>query len=230
MQKVQRKFWEKMNVEDVPEDFIETFDGMSRLYMLYDCAIREIHTKLENLNREMEFVKERNPIQHITYRLKKPRSIIGKLQRYGMDITVNNIWENINDVAALRVICSYVDDIYAVADMLTKQDDVILLKQKDYIKSPKESGYRSLHLIVEVPVFLSEEKTMVKVEIQIRSIAMDFWASLEHQLRYKVDTEIPDDIRQKLKASAENVYTLDQEMQEIYKKIEKLKSKEETVH
>lgn len=220
MQKSERKFLEKIDFSNIPQNYMETFARTEKLYMLYNCAIREIKTKLENLDQEMEFVKERNPIQHITSRLKKPRSIIEKMNRYGLEINEKNIWDNITDVAALRVICSYIEDIYAVADMLKKQDDVFVLKEKDYIRHPKESGYRSLHLIVETPVFLSEEKVMVKVEIQIRTIAMDFWSSLEHQLRYKTAANVPDDIRTQLKDCAERVYGLDVEMEQIYKEIE----------
>jgi putative GTP pyrophosphokinase len=127
------------------------------------------------------------------------------------------------------VICSYIEDIYAIADMLIRQDDIILLKKKDYIKNPKESGYRSLHLIVETPVFLSDKKHFVKVEVQIRTIAMDFWASLEHQLRYKADVDIPDTIREKLKNSAKSIYQTDLEMEQIFKEIGKIKDKTEEI-
>ena len=220
MEMAERRFPGNIDFSNIPKNHVETFIQMERLYMLYDCAIRETRTKLENLDHEMKFVKERNPIQHITSRLKNPRSIIEKMNRYGLESSAKNIWDNITDVAALRVICSYIEDIYAVADMLKKQDDVFVLKEKDYIKHPKESGYRSLHLIVETPVFLSDEKVMVKVEVQIRTIAMDFWSSLEHQLRYKTAANVPDDIRKQLKDCAERVYGLDMEMEQIYKKIE----------
>lgn len=222
MQRAEKTFLDEIDLSGIPEELEETFQKMQELYILYNCAIREVNTKLENLNQEMEFIKERNPIQHIHYRLKKPKSVVKKLKKNGLEITEENIWNNIMDVAALRVICSYIDDIYSIADMLLMQDDVFLLKKKDYIKNPKESGYRSLHLIIEIPVFLSDEKRMVKVEIQIRTIAMDFWASLEHQIRYKSEIQIPDYIREKLRDSAENIYSIDTDMQQILKDIEEL--------
>jgi putative GTP pyrophosphokinase len=181
-----------------------------------------VNTKLENLNQELEFTKERNPIQHIDHRIKNPRSIIEKIKRHQLELSVENVWNEISDVAGIRVVCSYIDDIYAIAEMLTRQDDIVLVRKKDYIKNPKESGYRSLHLIIETPVFLSEKKHYVKVEVQIRTIAMDFWASLEHQLRYKADVDIPDTIREKLRNSADQIYRTDLEMQDIYREIREI--------
>jgi putative GTP pyrophosphokinase len=188
-----------------------------------------VNTKLENLNQEFEFRKERNPIQYIDYRIKSPQSILEKMKRNHLEMSAQSLWNNICDVAGIRVICSYINDIYAIAGMLTRQDDVILLQQKDYIKNPKESGYRSLHLIIETPVFLSDKKHMVKVEVQIRTIAMDFWASLEHQLRYKADMDVPDSVRERLKKSAENIYHTDLEMEQIFKEIWKVDEKTEEV-
>jgi putative GTP pyrophosphokinase len=216
------RFLEPMKLPELPEELEESFEKIKEMFTLYTCAIREVNTKLENLNQELEFTKERNPIQHIDHRIKNPRSIIEKIKRHQLELSVENVWNEISDVAGIRVVCSYIDDIYAIAEMLTRQDDIVLVRKKDYIKNPKESGYRSLHLIIETPVFLSEKKHYVKVEVQIRTIAMDFWASLEHQLRYKADVDIPDTIREKLRNSADQIYRTDLEMQDIYREIREI--------
>jgi putative GTP pyrophosphokinase len=229
MQNMEKRFVEKMKLPDIPEEFEESFETIREMFTLYICAVREVNTKLENLNQEFEFRKERNPIQYIDYRIKSPQSILEKMKRNHLEMSAQSLWNNICDVAGIRVVCSYINDIYAIAGMLTRQDDVILLQQKDYIKNPKESGYRSLHLIIETPVFLSDKKHMVKVEVQIRTIAMDFWASLEHQLRYKADMDVPDSVRERLKKSAENIYHTDLEMEQIFKEIWKVDEKTEEV-
>jgi putative GTP pyrophosphokinase len=229
MQNMEKRFVEKMKLPDIPEEFEESFETIREMFTLYICAVREVNTKLENLNQEFEFRKERNPIQYIDYRIKSPQSILEKMKRNHLEMSAQSLWNNICDVAGIRVVCSYINDIYAIAGMLTRQDDVILLQQKDYIKNPKESGYRSLHLIIETPVFLSDKKHMVKVEVQIRTIAMDFWASLEHQLRYKADVDVPDSVRERLKNSAENIYHTDLEMEQIFKEIWKVDEKTEEV-
>lgn len=168
-----------------PEKFIKNTDHYNSLMMRYRCAIREIRTKLEVLDDEFSIKYNRNPISSIKSRIKTPLSIYNKLQRLGYDFTDRNIEEQLNDVAGIRVICSFIDDIYVVAKLLAEQDDITVLRIKDYIQNPKENGYRSYHMIVEIPVFFAEGKTPMRAEIQIRTIAMDFWASLEHQLRYK---------------------------------------------
>ena len=168
-----------------PEKFIKNTDHYNSLMMRYRCAIREIRTKLEVLDDEFSIKYNRNPISSIKSRIKTPLSIYNKLQRLGYDFTERNIEEQLNDVAGIRVICSFIDDIYVVAKLLAEQDDITVLRIKDYILNPKENGYRSYHMIVEIPVFFAEGKTPMRAEIQIRTIAMDFWASLEHQLRYK---------------------------------------------
>lgn len=170
-----------------PEKFIKNTDHYNSLMMRYRCAIREIRTKLEVLDDEFSIKYNRNPISSIKSRIKTPLSIYNKLQRLGYDFTERNIEEQLNDVAGIRVICSFIDDIYVVAKLLAEQDDITVLRIKDYIQNPKENGYRSYHMIVEIPVFFAEGKTPMRAEIQIRTIAMDFWASLEHQLRYKKD-------------------------------------------
>ena len=205
----------------LPEDFGE-FDNFRDMMLLYTCAIREVNTKLENLDAELELTAERNPIQYITHRVKTPASIMKKMRRMGVPLTFQNVWDNLNDVAGVRVVCSYLEDIYELADVLLKQDDIRLIKRKDYIKNPKPSGYRSLHLVIETPVFLSEQKHMVRVEIQIRTIAMDFWASLEHQLRYKTDVEIPDSIRHDLTDIADDMFKTDLKMSQISRRIQRI--------
>ena len=156
-----------------------------RLMSMYRCAIMEIETKLNVLNEEFSCAHDRNPIESIKTRLKSPESVSRKLKKHQLSFSLENIRNNIFDVAGVRVICSFPSDIYFIAESLVKQDDITLIERKDYIQCPKESGYRSLHLIVEVPIFLTNEKTPMKVEIQLRTIAMDFWASLEHKLQYK---------------------------------------------
>ena len=192
------------------------------LMMMYSCAIREVKTKLEVLNDELSVRYNRNPIEFIKSRLKKPISIVKKLEKNGCEVTLESVFENLNDVAGIRVVCYFIDDIYDVARWLAKQDDIRLLEVKDYIRHPKQNGYRSLHMIVEIPVFFSEEKRMMRVEVQIRTIAMDFWASLEHQLRYKRDldkVENPEAIEEELKGCAEIIAQTDVRMQDIREKI-----------
>ena len=183
---------------------------------LYRGGMKEINTKLEILDEEFKTKFSYNPIHHVESRLKSMPSIIKKIKSKGLDVSIDSISENITDIAGIRVICNYIDDIYRVAEMLTAQDDVKLLRVRDYIKNPKTAGYRSLHLIVEIPVFLSTGPVPVPVEIQIRTIAMDFWASLEHKLRYKTGNSVDDDLRERLKKCAEEISALDTEMQEIH--------------
>ena len=167
----------------------------------YQAAIRCVEAKLQNLDQEFETRHRRNPIHSMTSRLKTVPSIIDKLQRKAMPVSLNAAAANLTDIAGVRVICSYIDDIYTVADLLTSQDDVRVLRRRDYIARPKPNGYRSLHLVVAVPVYLQEGRQEVPVEIQIRTIAMDFWASLEHELRYKNPSEVPEGISSSLLAA-----------------------------
>ena len=162
---------------------------------------------------------DRNPIESIKGRIKRPESIHKKLLKYGLDISIENIKNNINDIAGIRVVCSFLDDVYVLADALLKQDDITLIEKKDYIKNPKENGYRSLHLIVGVPIFLAHEKRIMNVEIQLRTIAMDFWASLEHQLRYKKDFVYTDEMLRELKECAETSSELDLRMENLRHKV-----------
>lgn len=201
-----------------PERFIKNTDYYNSLMMMYRCAIREIRTKLEVLDDEFSITYKRNPISSIKSRIKTPLSTYNKLQRLGYDFTEQNIREHLNDVAGIRVICSFIDDIYSVAKLLSEQDDITILRIKDYIQNPKPNGYRSYHMIVEIPVFFAEGKTPMRAEIQIRTIGMDFWASLEHQLRYKKDlgsNEQYELISRKLSECAHAITATDNQMQDI---------------
>lgn len=206
-----------------PEDFIRGNKNFNRLMMRYRCAIREIQTKLEVLDDEFSVANQRNPISSIKSRIKKPASIYDKLKRRGFPFTEESIVENLDDVAGIRVICPFIKDIYAVANLITSQDDITVLKIKDYIEKPKPNGYRSYHMIVEVPVFFSEGKTQMRAEIQIRTIGMDFWASLDHQLHYKKDIGDEENIAQieaELCKCAETVNATDRHMEDIKEMIE----------
>ena len=185
------------------------------LMMQYRCAIMEVETKLKVLDAEFSQEYNRNPFESIKSRLNSPVSISDKLRRKGYAVTVENIEKYLKDVAGVRVICSFPDDIYRLAALLEKQDDIILLEKKDYIKNPKPNGYRSLHLILDIPIFLSNEKKHMKVEVQFRTIAMDFWASLEHKLKYKKNVENSEIIVEQLKKCADSIEKLDYQMQEI---------------
>ena len=193
------------------------------LMMGYACAIKEINTKFEVLDTEFEVRYKRNPISSIETRLKSQTSILEKMARMGISPTRENIENNLNDIAGIRVICSYIDDIYLLADALTKQDDVTLIRRKDYISNPKPNGYRSLHLIVSVPIFFAESTKEVKAEVQIRTIAMDFWASLEHQIKYKKNVEHAEKVIARLKECADEIAHVDETMQEIRMEMDNIK-------
>ena len=213
-----------VNVPDmvqVPEMWVDQARQFQQAMMRYTCAIREVKTKLEVLNDELSVKNQRNPIEMIKSRVKKPKSIVEKLQRRGFEISLESMEKNLDDVAGIRIICSFLDDIYEVADMLIRQDDVKVIAVKDYIQNPKPNGYRSYHMIVEVPVFFTDSKRFIRVEVQIRTIAMDFWASLDHQLKYK-KSFIDDngEISEELKQCAEVIAGTDVKMLEIRKKIE----------
>lgn len=185
------------------------------------CAIMEVETKLKVLNEEFSLQNDRNPINSIQSRVKSLLSIKEKMERDGKPFTVESIEENLNDVAGVRVICAFPEDVYLVADALLSQDDITLIKKKDYIENPKPNGYRSLHLIVEVPIFLATEKKMMKVEIQLRTIAMDSWATLEHQLRYKKDLVFTDEMAEELQICAQISAELDARMDALKSKLNK---------
>lgn len=213
-----------MNAEEIKKQLDNVFSdeviewgkpimqNFSKLMAYYRCALMEIETKFNVLNEEFSLRYDRNPINSIKTRLKSFQSMRDKLQRKGIDLAVNSIEENLNDVAGVRVICSFTDDVFMLAEALLKQDDITLVEAKDYINNPKPNGYRSLHLIVTVPIFLAHEKRLMKVEIQLRTIAMDSWASLEHQLRYKKDYAFDERMANELLRCAELSCELDARM------------------
>ena len=198
---------------------LNTGKEYSELMMKYNCAMLEIKTKLDVLNSQLSLENDRNPFESISCRIKTPKSIVEKLERKGYPLTVDSIEQNLNDVAGIRVICSFRDDIYTLSKRLCSQDDIRVIEIKDYIKSPKPNGYRSLHLILEVPIFLLDEKKYMRVEVQFRTIAMDFWASLEHKVKYKKDILNSDEISFELKKCAEEISRIDTKMQDIHRKI-----------
>ena len=208
------------DVVQVPDILVSQARQFQQVMMMYTCAIREVKTKLEVLNDELSVRNQRNPIEMIKSRVKKPMSIVEKLQRRGLPISLESMVDHLDDVAGIRVICSFVDDIYEVADMLVRQDDITVVAIKDYIKNPKPNGYRSYHMIVEIPVFFSDCKKPMRVEVQIRTIAMDFWASLDHQLKYKKEVVNEKEISEELRQCAEVIAQTDQKMYEIRQQIE----------
>ena len=189
------------------------------MMQLYSAAVREVRTKVEILDEEFRTRYAHNPIHHIDSRLKSPQSMMKKLARKGLPQTLEAAEANLNDIAGVRIVCNYLDDIYRIADLLQRQRDVEFVHMRDYIQNPKESGYRSLHLVIRITVFLSSHTELVPVEVQIRTIAMDFWASLEHQLRYKSNHETTQQLRRRLQHCAEASAALDREMQDIYREI-----------
>lgn len=215
------------------EPYSETnqVDTWNELTLVYRSALKEINTKFEILNDEFQQVHQYNPIEHIKARLKTPESIVKKLKKYGKESTIENMVAYVNDIAGIRVICSFTSDIYRIAEMLSNQSDIKVIEVKDYISNPKPSGYKSYHMIVTVPIFLSDRIVDTMVEIQIRTVAMDFWASLEHKINYKFEGNVPDYIRDELIACASMVSLLDDRMLSLNEEVRKLeasgKNKEE---
>ena len=196
--------------------------GFEAFRHAYRAAIKEVRTKIEILSEDFAVRHDYNPIHHMERRLKVPESIEEKLERLKKEVSIESARENIFDIAGIRVVCNFIDDVYAVADMLISQNDVTLLTEKDYIKNPKPNGYRSLHLVISVPVYLLDGEEEVPVEVQIRTVAMDFWASLEHNLRYKKDKDISSKVDLELKACAEVSAKLDLRMQKIFDELNKV--------
>lgn len=208
--------------ETTQNDILNMMQDFLNMQQLYNAAIKEISTKLEILDDEFQVRYDHNPIHHMECRLKSPQSMMEKLSRKDLPTNLSSAKENLTDIAGIRVICNYIEDIYCIANLLIQQDDILLIRRSDYISNPKPTGYRSLHLVVKVPVFLSDHKEDVPVEIQIRTIAMDFWASLEHQLKYKTNKELPEFIYQELTECSDQIALLDQRMQNIYHQLENL--------
>lgn len=201
----------------VPNEFKEDGLEFKRIMSTYYAAIKMVHTKLEIISDQFQVEGKRNPIEFIKARLKQPQSIMNKLVRFGLESTLPSLYK-INDIAGIRIVVTYIDDLYEVANMLAKQDDVKLLKIKNYVKNPKDNGYRSLHLLIEVPVFLREEKKHVKVEVQLRTIAMDFWASLEHDIKYKTNSGY-EQLKEELKKCSDIISDVEDRMQGIKTKL-----------
>lgn len=213
---------------EVLKEYLDNDDmrKFRELMMYYECAMLEVKTKLDVLNTELSLRKSRNPFEYIKCRIKRPESILEKLVRRNIPLSVENIEKELTDIAGIRVICSFPDDIYDLVDYLLAQDDIKLITIKDYMKNPKPNGYRSVHLIVEIPIYLTEQKKPMKVEVQFRTIAMDFWASLEHKLKYKHDIKNAESISNELYYCAEMIAQLDARMQQIREKIESDKDDE----
>ena len=205
----------------------EDVDSWETLMFLYNSALKEVGTKLDILNDEFVHIHKYNPIEYIKKRIKTPESIVKKLKRDGYDVTVENMVNYINDIAGIRIVCSFTSDIYRLAEMIGKQNDLTVVSIKDYIKHPKVSGYKSFHMHVTIPIFLSDRVVDTKVEIQIRTIAMDFWASLEHKIYYKFEGNAPDYISRDLRACAEIVSDLDEKMLQLHEAILEEKAKQE---
>ncbi len=202
-------------------------DKWKEVILVYNSALKEIGTKLEILNDEFQHVHKYNPIEHIKSRIKSSESIVKKLKKHGLESTIENMVEHVNDIAGIRVICSFTSDIYRVAEMLERQSDIKVLCIKDYIANPKPSGYKSYHMLVTIPIFLSNRVVDAKVEIQLRTVAMDFWASLEHKIYYKFEGNAPEYIKTSLIECANMVSTLDNEMMHLNTEIQRLLDKDE---
>ncbi len=199
---------------------LQTYTAPYReLMSYYRCAMMEVSTKFNVLDEELSLQYDRNPIEAIKTRLKSPESIMDKLSRRGLPFSAESIEQNLNDIAGVRVICAYISDIYMLRDALLRQDDIVLLQEKDYIKNPKPNGYRSLHLIVETPIFLHDQKKQMRVEVQFRTMAMDWWASVEHKLRYKKPAA-PEEVNSELKECAEISADLDKRLEKLRQRTE----------
>lgn len=212
-------FIEKLLENEAMEKIMEQGEAFQELMAYYRCAIMEVETKFNVLNTELSLKYDRNPIETIKSRLKSPESLIEKMRRKNIPFNVETIEAEMSDIAGIRVICAFPEDIYLIAEYFLRQDDIYLLKRKDYIQDPKENGYRSLHLIVETPIFLHDQKRMMKVEVQLRTIAMDFWASLEHRIYYKKGQD-DRELRRELRECAEVSAALDLRMQAIRSQID----------
>ncbi len=202
-------------------------DSWTEVKLIYNAALRQITTKMEILNEEFQHVHRYNPIEHIKARVKSPESIVKKLKRYGYETSIQNMIEYINDIAGIRIICSFTSDIYRIAEMIAEQKDISVVSVKDYITYPKASGYRSYHMLITVPVYLSDRIVDTKVEIQIRTVAMDFWASLEHKMHYKFEGDAPQNIKQELIECSRLVSDLDNRMLMLNEEILAMSESEE---
>lgn len=202
-------------------------DSWKAVQLIYNSALKQISTKLEILNDEFQHVHRYNPIEHIKSRIKTPESIVKKLKKHGYESTIDNMVKYVNDIAGIRVICSFTSDIYRIAEMISNQSDIKVISMKDYIVNPKASGYKSYHMLVSVPVYLSDRIEDTKVEIQIRTVAMDFWASLEHKIQYKFEGNAPEHIKEQLVECAQMVAALDARMLSLNEEIQHIGQQDE---
>ncbi|MCR5467877.1 MAG: GTP pyrophosphokinase family protein [Lachnospiraceae bacterium] len=209
--------------------FNEQVESWEESMLLYHSALKKMQTKLEILNDEFQHVHQYNPLEYVKARVKSPTSIAKKLKRHGKEINIVNMLQYVNDIAGMRIVCSFTTDIYRIADMIGRQNDITVISVKDYIRNPKPSGYKSYHMIVTIPVFLSDKTEQVKVEIQIRTMAMDFWASLEHKIFYKFEGDAPDYISRDLRDCSEIVSMLDDKMLQLNEAIQQAKTKQKEV-
>ncbi|WP_419887972.1 GTP pyrophosphokinase [Neobacillus niacini] len=200
---------------------------LTRFMMAYKFALDEMTTKINILKDEFNYIHDYNPIEHVKSRLKSPESIFKKVQRKDCEFNLESIKTNIKDIAGIRITCSFISDIYEISRMIANQKDVRIIEYKDYIKNPKPNGYQSLHMIVEIPIFMSDREEQIMVEIQIRTIAMDFWASLEHKIYYKYNKEIPKKMLDELKSTAEMAGLLDRKMEKLHREMDKMKKDDE---
>ncbi|MCI5700675.1 MAG: GTP pyrophosphokinase family protein [Lachnospiraceae bacterium] len=211
-----------MTNSNLPDLDYESIDSWDTLIFLYNSALKEVGTKIEILSDEFQYIHKYNPIEHVKSRIKSPKSIVSKLRRDGREATLENMVRYVNDIAGIRIICSFTSDIYRIADMIAKQSDLKIISLKDYIKNPKESGYKSYHMILAVPIFLSDHVVDTKVELQIRTVAQDFWASLEHKIYYKFEGNAPEHISRELRNCAKIVAKLDEKMLSLNEEIHAL--------
>lgn len=213
-----------MQSKTLPIRNFEDVDSWETLMFLYNAALKEIGTKIDILNDEFQHIHRYNPIEHVKSRIKKPESIVKKLKKNGYESSIENMVKYVNDIAGIRITCSFTSDIYRIADMIAKQSDLKILALKDYMKHPKESGYQSYHMLVTVPIFLSDSVVDTKVEIQIRTVAQDFWASLEHKIYYKFEGNAPEFISEELRECAKIVAQLDAKMLSLNESIKKVEA------
>lgn len=213
---LERALMERLSKSEITTWLKNYAKPYQELMAYYRCALMEVETKFNVLNEELSLVYDRNPIETIKSRIKSPESIIDKVMRKGIPLTVDSIEKNINDIAGIRVICAFPNDIYMLSEALLRQDDVRLITRKDYIRQPKDNGYRSLHLIIETPIFLHNQTRLMKVEVQLRTISMDWWASLEHKIRYKKNLADDARVARELQECAEMGAELDRRMEKIH--------------
>ncbi|RSK29433.1 GTP pyrophosphokinase family protein [Bacillus sp. HMF5848] len=219
----ERKFFSvNLDIKDLKHLKVE----LTRFMMAYQFAVDELSTKINILKDEFTYIHDYNPIEHVKSRVKSPESILQKVQRKGVLLSLPSIKENIKDIAGIRITCSFISDIYVIAEMLQKQKDITLVEYKDYIKNPKPNGYQSLHLILEIPIFMTDREESVYVELQIRTIAMDFWASLEHKIYYKYNKAIPERLIEELKEAATVANMLDRKMEELHNEVNTIKQED----